>query len=210
MNSGTELAGTDRIHLHDVGYADDAGDRRDVADEIVAELVVERHVDRRPRVDQEQRVAVGARACDRLGGDVAAGAQPVLDDEWLAEPVRQPLPYQARGDVGGAAGSEADDDAHRPRWIGLRQRGPGGGRQCGGARCQPQECSARKLHGAPSVRLTLPRCWPRERAALCAEPSSPSGLRLWASGESIDQKEVAVNATPSLPAAGTHYAQQAR
>ena len=34
------------IHHHDIGHADDARDRRDVADEIEIELVVERRVDR--------------------------------------------------------------------------------------------------------------------------------------------------------------------
>ena len=39
---------------------------------------------------------------DRLGTDVAAGARPVVDDEWLTEPLRQPLADQARDDVGPA------------------------------------------------------------------------------------------------------------
>ena len=47
------------IHHHDIGRADDAGDRRDVADEIEIELVVERRVDRVRRTDQQQRIAVG-------------------------------------------------------------------------------------------------------------------------------------------------------
>jgi hypothetical protein len=51
---------------------------------------------------------------DRLGGDIAAGARPVLDDEWLAEPLRQPLTDQTREDVVRPASGKADDDAHRP------------------------------------------------------------------------------------------------
>ena len=54
--------------------------------------------------DQQQRVAVGGSAHDRLGGDIAAGAGPVLDDEWLAKPLRQPLTHQARDNVWHAAG----------------------------------------------------------------------------------------------------------
>ena len=107
MNSGTRLGRNRRIYHHDVGAADDARDRRDVADEIEIELVVERRVDRVRRTDQEQRVAVRGRAHDRLGGDIAAGARPVLDDELLAEPLRQPLTHQAREDVGRAAGGES-------------------------------------------------------------------------------------------------------
>ena len=55
---GNGLGRNRRIHLHDVGHAHDARDRRDVADEIEIELVVERRVDRVAATDQEQRVAV--------------------------------------------------------------------------------------------------------------------------------------------------------
>ena len=52
----------------------------------------------------EQRVAVRGRSHDRLGGDVAAGARPVLDDELLAEALRQPLTGQTRNQVASATG----------------------------------------------------------------------------------------------------------
>ena len=78
--------------------------------------------------------------------DIAAGARPVLDDEWLTEPLRQPLSDQARDDVGRAAGGKADDDAHRPRRIGLRPRDARHGRQRGSARGQMQKLSAGKFH----------------------------------------------------------------
>ena len=64
--------------------------------------------------DLQQRIAIRGRPRDRLGADVAAGAGAVLDDELLAEAVRQPLTHQARLDVGRPAGGKADDDAHRP------------------------------------------------------------------------------------------------
>jgi hypothetical protein len=62
-------------------------DGRDVANEIEIEIVVKRRIDRVRRTDQEQRVTVRRRENDRLGGDIAACARPVLDDEWLAEPL---------------------------------------------------------------------------------------------------------------------------
>src|SRR5262249_61635534 len=46
------------IYRHDQWGASDAGDRRDVADKIEIELVIERRVDRARRADYEQRVAV--------------------------------------------------------------------------------------------------------------------------------------------------------
>ena len=117
---GKRLGRNRGMYHHDEGTADQARDRRDVANEIEIEFVVKRRIDRVRRTDQEQRVAVRSRAHDRLGGDIAACARPVLDDELLAEPLRQPLTDQTREDVVRAAGGKADDDAHRPRRIGLR------------------------------------------------------------------------------------------
>src|SRR5262249_61586440 len=108
------------MHRHDVRHVVQGRDRRDVADEIEIELVVERRVDRVESTGQEQRVAVGWGTHDRLGGDVAAGSRTVVDDERLTEPLREPLTYQARRDVRTASGREANNDAHRPRWVGLR------------------------------------------------------------------------------------------
>ena len=122
-----------------LGRAHDARDRRDVANEIEVELVVERRVDGVRRSDQEQRVAVRRRVHDHLGPDIAAGARPIFDDELLAEPLRQPLAHQARDDVGRAAGGIADDDVHRPRRIGLRavrSRDTAGSAAAPAARCR--------------------------------------------------------------------------
>ena len=79
------------VHHHDAGHDDNAGDRRDVTDEMEIQLVIERRVDRLCRTDREQRIAVGGREYDGLGGNVGTSARPVLDDEWLAKPLRQPL-----------------------------------------------------------------------------------------------------------------------
>jgi hypothetical protein len=54
----------------------------------------------------------------------------------LAEALGQPLTDQAREDVRRAAPGKADDDAHRPRRIGLRPSDARDGRQHGSARCQ--------------------------------------------------------------------------
>jgi len=136
-----------RMYRHDVWVANDASDGRDVADEIEIELVVERRVDRVGRSDQEERVSVGGRAHYGLGADVAAAARPVLDDEWLAEPLREPLTDQARDDVTWATRSKGDDDPHRPRRIGLRPSEARDRRQSGSARRKMQKSSARQGHG---------------------------------------------------------------
>ena len=141
------LRGVCRIHHHDEGGARDAGDRRDVADEIEIQFRVEAHIGNGRRADQEQRVAVGGRASDRFGRDIGAGARAVLDDDLLAEPLRERLADDARDDVGRRAGGKADDQMHRPRRIGIRPCDPRNSRERGSARCQVQKFSAGKCHG---------------------------------------------------------------
>ena len=102
------------MHHDDVCQPRGADNRRDVPDEVEIEIGVERGIDRMRGHDLQQRVAIRGRLGDRLGSDVAAGAGAVLDDELLAEAIRQPLTHQARLDVGSPAGGKADDDAHRP------------------------------------------------------------------------------------------------
>ena len=102
------------MHHQDPWSAAQARDRRDVADKIEAEVVVQCRVERVNRRNVEQRVAVRRRAHDCFGGDIAAGARPVLDDEWLAETLRQRLTDQACKEVRRAARRLADDQVHRP------------------------------------------------------------------------------------------------
>jgi len=87
---------------------------------------------------------------DAFSADVAAGTRSVLNDEWLPEPLRQRLTHEARDGVGCLACRKLDDDAHRPRRIGLRPSEARGRRQRGAARGQFQECAAGKFHWRPS------------------------------------------------------------
>jgi hypothetical protein len=130
------------IYLHTEGLAANARNGRNVADEIVIELFVERPVDRVRRNGQEECIAVGRRACDCLGAGICTGARPVLDDEWLAEPLRQPLSQQNARGVGRSTRTGTDDDAHRVCGIGLCARYARDHRERGSARCQMQKCSA--------------------------------------------------------------------
>src|SRR5262245_24289085 len=121
------------IHLYEKGLAMNARDRGDVADQIEIELVVERSIDGVHRCGHKERIPVRGRVYDRLGGDIASRARPILDDKLLTETLRQPLSYQARHDVGGTTGGKSDDDAHRPRRIGLRPSYARDGRERGSA-----------------------------------------------------------------------------
>src|ERR1700746_1884034 len=64
-----------------------------------------------------------------LGGEIAGGADPVLDHELLPEALGEPLSHQARGEVAAAAGRKADDEPHRPRRITLPPSDAGSVRQ---------------------------------------------------------------------------------
>src|SRR5215510_11813870 len=138
------------MYRHDEGCVNDASDRRDVADEIEIELVVERRIDRVGRSDQEERVAVCRRAHDRFGTNIAARARPVLDDEWLAQPLGQPLTHRTGDEVVSAARRDWHDQTHRPRRIGLRESEPRHARECGSTRGQMQKLSTvGKFHFEP-------------------------------------------------------------
>ena len=139
------------VYRHNEGDRDDACDGCDVAEEVEIEFLVKRHIDRGRRADQEEGVAVRRRIHDHLRTNIAAGSRPVLDDKLLAETLRQPLADQTSDDVGRSAGGKWDDDAHRPRRIGLRPRDARHGRQRGSARGQMQKFSAGKFHDACSV-----------------------------------------------------------
>src|SRR5262252_1228761 len=99
-------------------------------------------------------MAVRRCAHDGFYGDVGTGPRPVLDKELLAESLRKPLRYQARDEVGRATGRNADDNAHRPRWIGLRPRDARHGRERGSARGQMEKISAGKFRSEPPSRFT--------------------------------------------------------
>jgi len=102
-----------RMHQAEQRRPHDIGDRREVGDEIVIELLIKRIVDGVDGVRHEQRMAVRGRPRRHLGADVVAAAGPVLDHEGLPEPLGQPLRNEARDEVGAAAGRGRDQDADR-------------------------------------------------------------------------------------------------
>ena len=149
MNSGTVFAGTDGVHLHDEGNPANARHRRGVAEKTETKIIVERRVDGIRRHREKQQVPVRGRAHDSFRADIAAGTWPVVDDELLAQPLRQPLTQHACDDVGRAAGRNLNDQAHRPRRIRLRPGGTRKRRKHGGAHCPMQEFAAGRFHGVP-------------------------------------------------------------
>jgi hypothetical protein len=104
-----------RMHDQHRRHRDERGDRRKIAQRVVAQVRVEHDVDRhRAGIAQHQHVAVGRRRRHRLGGHHAAGARDVLDHERLAESSGQLLREQPGEHVRIAAGRRGRDQAHRP------------------------------------------------------------------------------------------------
>src|SRR5262245_63257730 len=124
LRIGQELGncfGGDRwIHSHNLRLAADGSDGRDVANKIVIELVVERGAGCVRCTDKEKRIAVRGCFHSGLSADGASGTGSVLDNEWLAKSLGQPLTDPARLDVVIAACGNWDDDTHWPRRIALR------------------------------------------------------------------------------------------
>src|SRR5262249_44228758 len=115
-------------------------------DEVEFEIVVEGRTIGVRVIGYEQRVAVRGRTHDGLGGYVAAGTWPVLNEELLTKALRYPLPDQPCRRVSEPSGRKASDDTHRPRRIGLRPRDPRERRQRSNALSQMQKISAGKFH----------------------------------------------------------------
>src|SRR5262245_66333065 len=60
------------MHDYDEGVADDARDRRDIADEIEVELLIKRRIDGVVRCGKEEGIAIWGSADDRLGAEIGA------------------------------------------------------------------------------------------------------------------------------------------
>src|SRR5262245_32772341 len=108
------------MYDHNAECSYEARHRSDVADKIEIEAVVERRVDCVCGTNQEKLMAIWRRTYHRLSADIAVRAWSVLDDEWLAKSLREPVTHQACDNVVTATGSIPDHQTHRPRWISLR------------------------------------------------------------------------------------------
>jgi hypothetical protein len=116
-----------RVDRHDQRQRGKQNDRRKILDRIEGQSGVEMRADamRRNRVEEE-RIAVGVRLGDRRGGDDAAGAAPVADDDRSSQRGAELGADDAGDEVGGDAGRHRDDELDGPVRIGaLRPRGNG-------------------------------------------------------------------------------------
>ena len=144
---GQRFGGDRRVHHHQQRRTHGVHDGREVGDEVVGQVAVQRRVDRIDRVGHEQRVAIRRRMGGEFGADIVVAAGPVLGNEGLTELIREPLRQHAGDDIGRTAGGRSDDDAHRPRRIGIRPRGRDHGVERRDARSPAQKLTAANFHG---------------------------------------------------------------
>src|SRR5262249_51177174 len=85
--------------------------------EIEVEVPIERWVDCTRRHSEQQRAAVRRRLQRKFGANIGAGTWPVVHHKRLSKFLRQPLPDQARDEVGRTAGPGGHDQAYWPRRI---------------------------------------------------------------------------------------------
>jgi hypothetical protein len=88
-------------------------------------------------------------SCSRM---LTPGARAVFDNEWPSEPITQPLTDQAGCDVDSTARGKSDNEAHRPRRIGLRKSKARNGRHRSSAGGEVWDVSTmKKFHSSLSV-----------------------------------------------------------
>ena len=144
-----------RVGAHHHAH-DEAGDLQDVGevlDRIVLELRVEQRLAQHAHVHLADRVAVRLGVLQRERAQHAGGPALVLDDDRLAELLRDRLGQDAEAGIGRPAGGPRDDQPDRPvgkarlgaRRARGRERQDGGSAEGGPSRYSPARYSPRRV-----------------------------------------------------------------
>src|SRR5262249_28371170 len=143
----------------------------------------------------------GGRGCD-----VAAGARPVVDHEWLAEDLLELAAEDAREHVARAARREGDDEGHGPRGIIRRAGGHHSARQQNQREQNARRCSRHRSFCRPTNGPARPRSAPKSACSVspwCATPpreNAPASTR-WP-GSSATPWLPSLLASHATPSAG--------
>ena len=137
-------------------------DRLEVPDRVVRQIGIERRIHRVGGGVVHDGVAVAIRLGHRRGGDGAAGAAAIVDDELLAPHVAELLEQDAAHRVGAARRRIGNHHLDRPRRIGGLRRG--GWRATTTSGSAPAE--AFNIRRRVSPRRPCPMAFPRDFPAL--------------------------------------------
>jgi hypothetical protein len=111
------------VHHQHVRHRHHLRHRHEIAQHVIGQLLVDQMVDGDGAGAEQQRVAVGRRAHDRIDAQHVAGAAAVLDVELLAQHLAEMQREQPGGGVRGAARRGRHQDLHRlVRPVRLRLR----------------------------------------------------------------------------------------
>ena len=119
----------------------------EVPDGIVVDLCVEVRVDDQVGTVDQQRVAVRRRLRRSDRSDIPAGAAKIFDVELRPDLLGQLLRHQTREHIGRTAGSERNDDTHRPHGIALCTCKLCHQQRCCSCARQQQHATAKNHHG---------------------------------------------------------------
>src|ERR1700704_5063054 len=159
------------VDQHHHGHQAEAGDRLEVLDRIVTELLVQRGIAGvRHRRGGEHGVAVGLGAHHRFGGDDAVGAALVVDQYGLAPHLRELVGDDARADIRRGAGRKRHHEGDPSARKCLRLRDPRHARR-GESHQQrsPSELFGPAHRVSLLIAFSLPSVWrPPSRHATCA------------------------------------------
>jgi hypothetical protein len=109
------------MHGDHIGCRRNEPDRREVLARIIAEIVKQAGSGPQRRIrDQEDGVAVGRGFRRGPGGDRAAGARSIVDDDLLSQRFAHLVGDAARRRAGAAAGSERNDECDQTVRVALR------------------------------------------------------------------------------------------
>ncbi|MNY12395.1 hypothetical protein D3C86_1454740 [compost metagenome] len=154
------LGGKFRVHRHHVGGVGKVGDRLEILDRIVRQVLrtASRIHGHRRHGGDGQRVAVGVGARGLGRADGATRAALVFHDHRLAEFLAHALRHEARDDVGGTAGRERNDHADGLAGVFVGGVGDGDAKRAGGAGGQSDgHCQgANFIHRCVSSKIASP------------------------------------------------------
>src|SRR6516162_4295632 len=131
------------------------------------------------------RIAIGPCASDTADANAAVGPRHVFDDDRLPKRASHPLGHEAPNSIGRTACGDRHDHGDRPGRIGLSACDARDDRQRDSTRCQMQELSPAKFHGAlPKVALrhqllagcTYREAFTRRTMSVIGTPAQKSGL----------------------------------
>ena len=110
-----------RMHGDDIGSGRNVGDRREIRQDVIGNLWIDRRIGRRGRDRRHpERIAIRRCFCSLIRAHHAPTAGLILDNHRLPKMWRDTLRHHAGNDVGGPTRRKGYNQLDGPAWVGLR------------------------------------------------------------------------------------------